>query len=848
MSNVSTAFADGIRFVSLGSAANLLIAAPITDGDPDPAANTDAARIGWYFDRTVSAEKMAAVVLGTESLAIYDSGITALEVRSSGNTLVGDTDASAFLGLARFSGANARIRAGYGADGTQNSTGLVISVRDAGGTDVDAITVDLDGNVSFAASPVVTGLTANRILVSSAASEITTAAALTDGQLLIGSTGVAPVAATLIAGANVTILNGAGTITISSTGGSGSPGGADTNVQYNNAGGFAGAANFAWDNGTNTLTVVGTIVGTTVSGTTITSSGIVNAPLGAVGTPSYTFTGDLDTGIYSPAANQVGVSTSGVLRLTVSDTAITSTLINILPATTAGAASTRLPHGTVPSAPVNGDLWTTSAGLFVRINGLTVGPLAASTGGTPGGLTTQVQYNNAGSFGGSSSFTFNSGSGLVTATTFTSTANLNAGGLVLTSAGTAGAPSFSFTGDPDTGIYNGATNELTFATNGSARMYLNTTLLGLTGGASFLSAGYVQWTSEARAPAGSAGAPSYTFAGDLNTGIYNGTADEITFATNGAARMYLDTTILGLTGGASFLSAGYVQWTTQSRAPGGTVGAPSYSFTSDLATGFYQPSASEVSVSVGGVQISNFSASAITHYALTVFPAATTSAASIRLPHGTAPTVPTNGDMWTTTSGLFARINGSTVGPFGVGGGTPAGANTEVQYNNAGSFGASSAFTFASNQLTVASNTDTTHTFGKVALGYDGASANYACFAHLAQLATSPAVSQNDTGYTTVSCAAGQQVAFAITGTGAIAAVTTDAFRCNFPIVMNGQRIFLGLSTTLASSQQIIRGSGDPEGSYVAPVGSLYLRTDGSTNTTLYIKESGTGNTGWVAK
>jgi len=37
--------------------------------------------------------------------------------------------------------------------------------------------------------------------------------------------------------------------------------------------------------------------------------------------------------------------------------------------------SIRIPHGTAPSAPVNGDVWTTIAGLFVRVNGVTVGPL-----------------------------------------------------------------------------------------------------------------------------------------------------------------------------------------------------------------------------------------------------------------------------------------------------------------------------------------------------------------------------------------------------------------------------------------------------------------------------------------
>jgi len=43
-------------------------------------------------------------------------------------------------------------------------------------------------------------------------------------------------------------------------------------------------------------------------------------------------------------------------------------------------------------------------------------------------------------------------------------------------------------------------------------------------------------------------------------------------------------------------------------------------------------------------------------------------------------------------------------------------------------------------------------------------------------------------------------------------------------------------------------GTGSPEGVVTAPVGSLYTRTDGGAGTTLYVKESGTGNTGWVAK
>ena len=48
----------------------------------------------------------------------------------------------------------------------------------------------------------------------------------------------------------------------------------------------------------------------------------------------------------------------------------------------------------------------------------------------------------------------------------------------------------------------------------------------------------------------------------------------------------------------------------------------------------------------------------------------------------------------------------------------------------------------------------------------------------------------------------------------------------------------------------IISGSGTPESVVTAPIGSLFMRTDGGSPLppALYVKESGTGNTGWVGK
>ena len=57
------------------------------------------------------------------------------------------------------------------------------------------------------------------------------------------------------------------------------------------------------------------------------------------------------------------------------------------------------------------------------------------------------------------------------------------------------------------------------------------------------------------------------------------------------------------------------------------------------------------------------------------------------------------------------------------------------------------------------------------------------------------------------------------------------------------EKLYVGEGLTFITS-----GSGNPQGSVTAPVGSLYTRTDGGASTTLYVKETGTGNTGWVAK
>lgn len=56
------------------------------------------------------------------------------------------------------------------------------------------------------------------------------------------------------------------------------------------------------------------------------------------------------------------------------------------------------------------------------------------------------------------------------------------------------------------------------------------------------------------------------------------------------------------------------------------------------------------------------------------------------------------------------------------------------------------------------------------------------------------------------------------------------------------------LSGLMSNGEIWSSGTGSPEGVVTAPVGSLYTDDAGGAGTTLYVKESGTSNTGWVAK
>jgi hypothetical protein len=87
------------------------------------------------------------------------------------------------------------------------------------------------------------------------------------------------------------------------------------------------------------------------------------------------------TGQLTAASNKYNLYMSGTAQnylageLGIGTEPSSTTQLTLTPSSTV-KSSLRIIHGVAPSSPVDGDMWTTTAGLFVRVNGSTVGPLS----------------------------------------------------------------------------------------------------------------------------------------------------------------------------------------------------------------------------------------------------------------------------------------------------------------------------------------------------------------------------------------------------------------------------------------------------------------------------------------
>lgn len=118
--------------------------------------------------------------------------------------------------------------------------------------------------------------------------------------------------------------------------------------------------------------------GTFGAGSTVTLQTGFNVSSNMVGAATnYAFRGQLAAdGVKNYNLYMGGTAPNYLAGVTGVGVAASATAALAVAASVAGVASLRVPHGTAPSSPVDGDIWTTTAGLFVRVNGSTVGPLS----------------------------------------------------------------------------------------------------------------------------------------------------------------------------------------------------------------------------------------------------------------------------------------------------------------------------------------------------------------------------------------------------------------------------------------------------------------------------------------
>ena len=94
-------------------------------------------------------------------------------------------------------------------------------------------------------------------------------------------------------------------------------------------------------------------------------------------------------------------------------------------------------------------------------------------------------------------------------------------------------------------------------------------------------------------------------------------------------------------------------------------------------------------------------------------------------------------------------------------------------------------------------------------------------------------------------------LADATTGENFLTAISNGAVKLFYNGSPRLETSASGLTVTgdigIYNGPSIKSGTNTPEGAVTAPVGSLFLRTNGGSVSTLYVKESGTGNTGWSA-
>jgi hypothetical protein len=302
---------------------------------------------------------------------------------------------------------------------------------------------------------------------------------------------------------------------------------------------------------------------------------VIRAADGDIAEPTFSFTSDLNTGVYRFADGEIGFSSNGTHIFTIGPTQILSTSpFSGVDGTEAapgysfsGAADTgvyrdsgtgalRLSVGgtqmlSVSSGAISGEA------RFDTINGSAAGPAYAFSGATNTGMYRHTASGDLRlAVSGTQQLSLGSG------------ATISAAPFVTGTTGTAAAPSYAFEANTSTGVYrDNGTGDLALSVNGAQQLTV--------GSGATLSTSPLMTASN-----GTASAPAYTFFGNTGTGIYRDSGSgDLALAVAGTQLCTIVTIAL--------LSTPPLM-----TAANGTDAAPAYTFLANPGTGLYRDNVS----------------------------------------------------------------------------------------------------------------------------------------------------------------------------------------------------------------------------------------------------------------
>ena len=298
-----------------------------------------------------------------------------------------------------------------------------------------------------------------------------------------------------------------------------------TRAELNNAIEVDALANVTITGGTINGTSVGATTASTGRFSTLEATGVSTFSAGTVSAPAITTTGDTNTGIYFPAADTIAFTEGGaeVIRITSSGTVQVGAQNGSAKLNVTGDAAFRLFN---TAATNQSDIsFSDAQTLSIATYHASGSAIRFNTTPSGGAATERMRITSTGNL-------------LVGTTTNTNSSLLVVNG---TASETVSSIQYLLASQYDVGT---APNKIPLNQYLGTMAYQDSNAVNITGGTVAFSAG-------------TASAPSITFTGDTNTGIFSPAADTIAFTEGGVESMRITSAGELLVGGATTLASGF---------------------------------------------------------------------------------------------------------------------------------------------------------------------------------------------------------------------------------------------------------------------------------------------------